>query len=129
MQIVTLTRKRLSCLEFCIDDIVKIIIRSLDQNKAHDYYEISIHMIKLRGSSISKPLHLIFENCLETESFPNEWKKENIIPVHEKGDKQLISNYQPVLPLRICKKVFENIIFNSLFNYLNNNNLLNSNQS
>ena len=125
----TLTRKRLSCLEFCIDDIIKIIIRSLDQNKAHDYYEISIHMIKLRGSSISKPLHLIFENCLETESFPNEWKKENIIPVHEKGDKQLISNYQTVLPLRICKKVFENIIFNSLFNYLNNNNLLNSNQS
>ena len=29
----------------------------------------------------------------------------------------------------ICGKVFENIIFNSLFVYLNYNNLLNSNQS
>ena len=75
------TRERLSSLEFCVDDIVKII-RSLDQNKAHGHDEISIHMIKLCASSISKPLHLIFRNCLETESFPKEWKKAKIIPVH-----------------------------------------------
>ena len=122
------TRERLSSLEFCVDDIVKII-RSLDQNKAHGHDEISIRMIKLCASSISKPLHLIFRNCLETESFPKEWKKANIIPVHKKGDKQLITNYRPVSLLPICGKVFEKIIFNSLFVYLNNNNLLNSNQS
>ena len=89
------TRERLSSLEFCVDDIVKII-RSLDQNKAHGHDEISIRMIKLCASSISKPLHLIFRNCLETESFPKEWKKANILPVHKKGDKQLITNYRPV---------------------------------
>ena len=76
-----ITRKRLSTLEFCVDDIVKII-KSLDQNKAHGHDEISIRMIKLCASSISKPLHLIFRNCLETESFPKEWKKANIILVH-----------------------------------------------
>ena len=92
------------------------------------FFEISISMIKLCASSISKPLHLIFRNCLETESFPKEWKKANIIPVHKKGDKQLITNYRPVSLLPICGKVFEKIIFNSLFVYLNNNNLLNSNQ-
>ena len=122
------TRERLSSFEFCVDDIVKII-RSLDQNKAHGHDEISVCMIKLCASSILKPLHLIFGNCLETESFPKEWKKANIIPVHKKGDKQLITNYRPVSLLPICGKVFEKIIFNSLFVYLNNNNLLNSNQS
>ena len=65
----------------------------------------------------------------QTESFPKEWKEANIIPVHKKGDKQLITNYRPVSLLPICGKVFEKIIFNSLFVYLNNNNLLNSNQS
>ena len=122
------TRERLSSLKFCVDDIVKII-RSLDLNKAHGHDEISIRKIKLCASSISKPLHLIFRNCLETESFLKEWKKANIIPVHKKGDKQLITNYRPVSLLPICGKVFEKIIFNSLFVYLNNNNLLNSNQS
>ena len=86
-------------------------------------------MIKLCASSILKPLHLIFSNCLETESFTKEWKKVNLISVHEEGDKQLITNYGPVSLLPICGEVFEKIIFNSLFVYLNNNNLLNSNQS
>ena len=88
-------RERLSSLVFCVDDIAKII-RSLDQNKAHGHDEISKSMIKVCASSISKPLHLIFRNCLETESFLKEWKKANIIYVHEKGDKQLITNYRPV---------------------------------
>ena len=56
------TRKRLSSLEFRADDI-----RSFDQNKAHGHDEISIYMVKLSASSISKPLHLNFRNSLETE--------------------------------------------------------------
>ena len=85
-------RERLSSLEFCVDDIVEII-RSLDQNEAHGHDEISIRMIKLCSSSISKLLHLIFRNCLETESLLKQWKKANIILVHKKGDKQLITTY------------------------------------
>ena len=77
------TSERLSSLEFCADDIVKII-RSLGQNKDHGHDEISIRIIKLCASSISKPLHLIFRNCLEIEPFPKEWKKANIIPTHKK---------------------------------------------
>ena len=65
------TRERLSSLGFCIDDIVKII-RSFDQNKAHGHDEISIRMRKLCASSISKPLHLIFRNCLS----PKNGKKQ-----------------------------------------------------
>ena len=65
------TTERLSSLEFCVDDIAKII-SSLDQNKGHGHDEISIHMIKLCASSISKPLHLIFRNCHETDSFQKD---------------------------------------------------------
>ena len=122
------TRERLSSLEFCVDDIVKII-RSLDQNKPHGHDEVSIRMIRLCASSISKPLHLIFSNCLETQSLPKEWKKANIMLVHKKDDKHLITNYLPVSFLPICGKVFEKIIFGSLFVHLNNKNLLNSNKS
>ena len=104
-------------------------VTSLDQNEAHGRDEILIRMIKLGVSSISKPLHLIFRDCLETDSLSKEWEKANKIPVHKKGDKQLITNYRPVSLLPICGKVFEKIIFNPLFVYLNNNNLLNSNQS
>ena len=41
----------------------------------------------------------------------------------------MIKNYRPVLLLPACGKIFEKIIFNSLFKYLDDNNLLNGNQS
>ena len=52
-------------------------------------------------------------------------KKANIVLAH----KQLIKNYRPVSLLPVCTKRFEEIIFNSLFKYLEDSNLLNGNQS
>ena len=61
--------------------------------------------------------------------FPNEWKKADVIAVHERGDKQTIKNFRPVSLLPICSKIFEQIIFNSLFRYLENNKLPTCHQS
>ena len=41
----------------------------------------------------------------------------------------MIKDYRPVSLLPIYSKIFEKVIFNSLFKYLDDNNLLNSNQS
>ena len=122
------TEQKLSTLEFCTDDIVKII-KSLDPNKAHGHDEISIGMIKLCATSIAKPLSNLFRNCFENQCFPKEWKKADIVPVHKKNDKRLIKNYRPVSLLPVCGKIFEKIIYNSLFKYLKDNNLSNGNQS
>ena len=88
----------------------------------------TIHMIKVCASLISKPLAILFRKCLESECFPKERKKANIVPVYKKHDKQLIKNYRPVSLLPICSKTFERVIFNSLFKYLDDNNLLTSTQ-
>ena len=62
------------------------IIKKLDSNKAHGHELISIlkRMLKLCGDSIWKPLEIIFKNCLKEGVFPNEWKKANVVPIHEK---------------------------------------------
>ena len=85
-------------------------------------------MIKLCAFSISKPLHILFKNYLEKDCFPNEWKKANTASAYKKGDKQLFNNYRTVSLLPICDNVFEKIIFNSLFEYLDTNKLLNDDQ-
>ena len=74
--------------------------------------------------SVLKPLSIIFKNCLESGSFPNNWKKSNVVRIHKIGDKQLLQNYQPVSLLPICGKIFERIIFNPIFEYLKENSLL-----
>ena len=86
-------------------------------------------MIILCKESIAKPLCQLFKNCFETSTFPVEWKKGNIIPVFKKGDKQSVSNYRPISLLPIFSKIFERIIFNAIFNYMDQNNFFNPNQS
>ena len=51
------------------------------------------------------------------------------MPIHGKVGKQLIQNYRPVSLLSICGKIFEKLIFDSLFKYLENNDVLNPRQS
>ena len=118
----------LSSFQFNDQDILKII-RILHINKAHDCYDISIRMIKICDQSIVKPLSIIYQNFLNTGTFPDIWKKSNIVPVYKKDDKQIIDNYRPLSLLPACGKIFESLVFNSIFDFLGNNGLLSANQS
>ena len=58
-------------------------------------------------------------------------KKTNIAPIHKKGDKQTIKNYRPVSLLPICGKLFERLLYDTMFNFFSKNNTkinLNSDQ-
>ena len=90
---------------------------------------ISIHLLKICRHSIYKPLQLIFRSCIDNGKFPSEWNKANVVPVHKKGNKQTLENYRPVSLLPICGKIFERLIYNSLFEFFIENELISSNQS
>ena len=102
------TVARLSDINVDTDTIVKLI-RPLDPNKALRSDGISVRMLRLSATSISKPRHILFNNSVINECFPNEWKKANIVPVHKKGDKQIIKIYRPVSILPIYSKIFEKL--------------------
>ena len=112
----SITTLLLSSVSIKESDILSIL-KSLDANKAHGHDDISIRMLNLSSKTILKLLKLLFENCLRTRIFTDQWKKANIVPVHKKSDKQLLNNYRRVSLLPICGKVFERIIFNDLFKY------------
>ena len=101
-----LTNNRLSFITFSQDDIAKII-QNLDSGKAHGHDNISILMLKMCGSAIYKSLAIIFKQCVDTAIFSSEWKKGNIVPIHEKSDKQTLKDDRPVSLLPICGKILE----------------------
>ena len=59
----------------------------------------------------------------------------NVFPVRQKknkkqkSSKQLVDNYRPVSLLPIFSKIFEKMLFDSIYEFLDKNCLLNSNQS
>ena len=52
-----------------------------------------------------------------------------MVPVHKKGDKQVLRNYRPVSLLPICGKISERLIYNNLYEFFIKNDLISSNQS
>ena len=70
-----------------------------------------------------RPVSIIFKNCLQTGTFPNNWKKSNVVSIHKKGDKQSLQNYRPVSLLPVCSKTFERIVLKPMLEFLEENNL------
>ena len=87
----------------------------LDPNKAHSHDMCSIQMIKLCGTSICKPLSIIFNDCINQGKFPYAWKRANVVNVYNKGNKQSLKNYIPIALLSICSKIYERLIFKKTF--------------
>ena len=81
LQIQYLTDNRLSSVSSSQDKVAKVI-KNLDPNLTPN-----AHGKKVCGPSIYKPLEIIFNQCIETGVFPSDWKKSNIVSIHEKGDK------------------------------------------
>ena len=123
-----LTDKRIDHITIQSNEIMSLI-RNLNPNKATGSDGISGQMLLLCDNSVLLPLKMIFQNILVTSKYPDMWKLANVTPIFKKGDKQLIKNYRPISLLPICGKIFEKIIFNNLYSYLNANNLITKNQS
>ena len=86
-------------------------------------------MANLCDDSLVKLLSIILQNCINSGVFPDSWKKSKTVPIQKKNHKQLINNYRSVSLLLICSKMFERIIFHSIFQYTEENKMLNVNQS
>ena len=122
----TLSKKSsesLTTIDFSNNDILKII-RNLDPNKAHGHDMISIRMVKICDDSICKPLKLISQSCLDSGKFP-----ANMVPIHKKGDKQILKNYRLISVLPVAGKILERLLYDRMFEFFTENNLISDNQS
>lgn len=70
---------------------------------------IRIRILKFCGELLLSPSELILSSGIESEKFPSDWKKADIVPVHKIGDKQVLKNYRPISLLTIFSKIFERL--------------------
>ena len=85
------TNNRIAAVTLFHKDIGKII-QNLNPNKVNGHGNISIHILKICGSSIYGPLELIFKEALSTGLFPSDWRKGNIVSTHKK----ILKTYHPI---------------------------------
>ena len=113
-------------IKITIENIVDIINKK-NSNKAGGYDGISVYMLQLCVSEVAFPLQIIIQKSIETGKFLDTWKYANVQPIHENGNCQTKSNYQPISLLPLFGKKLEKIVFDQVYSYTHN--LLSKRQS
>ena len=111
-----------TCKFKCVSPAIDAIDDIENKNSSgHD--GISNKTLKFIKFQISKPLNKI-NQMITTGNFPESFKKSKIVSLFNKGAPSLLTNYRPISLLPTISKIFEKIIHDRMYEYLNDNNLL-----
>ena len=70
---------------------------------------------------ISDSLCDIFNLSIAAGVFPDSWKVARVAPIFKSGQNDDQSNYRPISVLPVLSRIFEKLIFNQLYKYLDTN--------
>ena len=87
---------------------------------------ISSELLKDIGHIIhvAPTLSVIINQSLNTGIFPKQLKIAKVIPLFKKREETSIENYRPISLPSSISKVFERVVFNQVYQYLDVDNLL-----
>ena len=106
---------------------VSDIIKSPSNSSAGwDGFPISI--AKQCSKNFVKPLKALINSSIREGVFPCELKKARVVPIFKTGDNSLINNYRPISILSFYLKVFEKLMYNKLYNFIEANDILYAHQ-
>ena len=84
--------------------------------------------LKLIAVSVCEPLTHLFNLSFHHGIVPNQLKVARVVPIFKKGNPQSIENYRPISILSSLSKVLERLIYNRVFDFLNNHNIITGSQ-
>lgn len=111
----TLSRAReLSSSNFCFtlisEEDVHKALKQLKPSLSSGLDEIPSALLKAYGVILAPILTSIFNNCINSSTFPRLWKVARIVPVFKSGVKTMVENYRPISILCSASKLFESIL-------------------
>ena len=111
---------------------VNVILKHLGKlpiHKATGLDNISGRLLKEAAPVISASLTIIINRSIETGLFPSAWKTAKVFPLFKANDRSDPNNYRPISVLPVISKICERIVYDQLYSYLIEHNLLTKYQS
>ena len=105
------------------------LLSKLCKSKATGLDMIFARLLRECADLIADPMCSIFNQSIRSGIFPQEWKCAKVIPLFKEGNHSDLNNYRPISIVPIVAKVFERIIYDQVYGYLTENNLISSQQS
>jgi hypothetical protein len=109
---------------------IRKIVKSLKAKFSHGHDENPTKFLKVSMPYIIPPLTYtcICNQSLAQGIFPDRLKYAIVKPIFKNGNKDELSNYRPISLLPALSKIIERVIYNRLYEHIDNNNILDSNQ-
>ena len=105
------------------EEVIRII-STFKLGKASGPTSIPGNILQLIKFEIATPLSRIINQSIETGIHPEKLKLASVIPVYKKGSKLSTSNYRPISLLSNLNKIFEKIMFQRCYNFIESNEIL-----
>jgi hypothetical protein len=103
---------------------IMIINKSLKITNSSGIDDINPHVASQVMDILSDPLAKIINSSLINGEIPLELKIATVTPIYKQGAKTELSNYRPISVLPFFSKLFERIMYDRLFSYIKQKNLL-----
>ena len=105
------------------------LLDKLCKSKATALDKISAKLLRYCPDLLSESLTVISNCSFNTGIFPDEWKCSKVIPLFKHGERRDLNYYRPISIIPVVAKVFERIIYDQIYVFLTDNNLLCNSQS
>ena len=102
---------------------------SLSAKKSTGIDSISPFFIKISLPYIVESLTYIYNLCITSNTFPDEWKRAKVVPIPKTKNCTDLINYRPISILSILSKPIERHIHATIYNFLEQHNLFHELQS
>lgn len=103
---------------------VKKLIKKIDNSKTSNVKGITTKLLKDAFMYLVPQLTYLFNLILITCTIPSPWKTATVTPIFKEGDRTVIFNYRPISVLPLPVKLFEKLVHERLYDYLESHLLL-----
>ena len=100
------------------------LLNRLNRSKAAGLDKISARLIRECADLICIPIRDIFNQSISQGIFPDDWKCAKVTPLFKQGDRDDLNNYRPISVISVMAKVFERIVYDQLYAYLEEHNII-----
>ena len=102
---------------------IREVINSLN-NSSPGHDELPPFVAKTCMEGYIEPITHLANESLKSGIFPSELKLARVMPIFKSGDPSLLTNYRPISVLSFFSKILEKIVYNIVFDFLCENEIL-----
>lgn len=99
-------------------------LKNLNPKKSSGLDNIPARFLKDGASVLKSPITHIINLSIRTNVVPDDFKIARVTPLYKKNERTEVGNYRPISVICCVSKILESTIYDQLYNFFKENDLL-----